>query len=76
MMSCTITPKDAFNSPAALHYCAQLRVVRMRLRRAFLPCLLVLQGIVFEAALGDCPVEENLGVDSRVVLAGKGCPST
>jgi len=58
--SCTIT-RDAIDFAGRTPYCANSSVGQDAFGRAFLALLLVLHGIGFrKAALGDCPVEENL----------------
>jgi hypothetical protein len=64
--------EDAADFVGHTPYCAQLVIGQDALAPHFLALLVVLEGIGFEVSLGDCPVEEDLGVDSRVVLLGRG----
>jgi len=64
--------EDAIEFTGRTPHCAQLVIGQDAFASHFLALLVVLQGIGFEAALVDCPVEENLGVDSSVVLLRRG----
>jgi hypothetical protein len=66
--------EDVADFTGRVPYCAQLVVSQDAFAPRFLALFVVLQGISFEVSLRDCPVEEDLGVDSGVVLLGRGVP--
>jgi hypothetical protein len=63
--------KHSLNLPSCVPYGPQFFIGKDALTARLLGLFVVLQGIVFEMALCDRPIKEDLGVNSCVVLLGR-----